>query len=617
MRIIPYPWIAIHLDTDRIRIAYPVSENAGNDFTIKALDEPGHRFDPVFHYSASGEQWQFGTEAWKRLESDPDGIVTIPVNLLQWERPMVTGDGASASPAELISLLLRQIKNHCEVALFDGMPVRGCVISVQHRYNTIRTILHRLAGKAGFERVLFRDAMVAGAMLWKSDWQLESHFILLCNIGDQQVTIAVLQKDFQGFVKTGIRSKTVHFGADRISAHLLSQLCGASPSWSDLTTGEKLSLRKLRLERMFGEEQKRTSIRLGGEERPVEPSHWNKAFESFLSELQVQLAPYLEDIFKTLPVPSTEVPFIVLGMGRYDVNLENAMHSHLRSGCFYWPQSDDAIPMGLALMLRPGLEALPPDADGLARTHRQRFLAATESNDFRAQYKLGRDLEDGRHTCRIEEEAVDWYRLSASQGYPKAKFRLAYMIARDKGADYDPRELKILIEDLEGMGFRMDLFRQGSDRFQEARRIEIENQRTRSPNRHEEIQRLKNEAEALFSDCRKRNHSFSSSFVRRIAAPSSDSHAKQQSSGGPSPTASLSPILSAPPLPVSWLDSFLGFLGVTLVLLVGGFFLLQDADANSIARYGASVCFCSGLVSSMVALILMFRFLRDRKKTGT
>ncbi len=69
------------------------------------------------------------------------------------------------------------------------------------------------------------------------------------------------------------------------------------------------------------------------------------------------------------------------------------------------------------------------------------WLKAAEGGDTRAQYELGRYLEEGEGVPRDQDEAMKWYRRSALGGYAPAQFILGFFHQRGHQLEYDHGEV--------------------------------------------------------------------------------------------------------------------------------------------------------------------------------
>lgn len=67
-------------------------------------------------------------------------------------------------------------------------------------------------------------------------------------------------------------------------------------------------------------------------------------------------------------------------------------------------------------------------------------FVAEQSNDARAQNKLGNMYYSGKGVGQDNQEAAKWYKKAAKQGYAKAQFILALMYEKGKGVAQDYEE---------------------------------------------------------------------------------------------------------------------------------------------------------------------------------
>lgn len=425
MNIIDSPWIAIDIESDRIRVAYLDASGLA-----QVVRPPKNHFDMVFHYTPETGQWDLGDDALQYIDTDPAHLETIHIDALIGDPPVREENEASGiRQCQLIARMLQRVKRYCEDNLFDGRPVQSCVLSIHHRHDALRQNCRRIAREAGFEKIVFRDAMISAATTWQSDWPgQDSPYVLICNLAASRITMSVLQSRHHGFEKIpDCFSKNTPFGINEIDVKILDRLDAGLSVSSPNFAAERLRLKMIR-EEWNRDPNKHLSldvtVTVNGTRRKIKSTDFDRMAQWLGESLLKRCRKCLAD--RKIPLDPEDVPVLLVGEGALFSKLTQPFEDFFGANCFTWPSSAEAIVLGSAWMLSP---KLPPfKATDEEIRFFEAWLKATEENDVGSQYFVGYSLEKGLGVARNADEAVDWYRSAAEQGHSDAARRLDRLI---------------------------------------------------------------------------------------------------------------------------------------------------------------------------------------------
>ncbi|MDR3199061.1 MAG: sel1 repeat family protein [Planctomycetaceae bacterium] len=440
MKIISNPWIAIDIGSERTHVAYLESNGK-----VRNIIPPDNEFDSVFYVSGNGNPVLVGQNALAQLKNDPAGIILLRTSLLKKDEPVCFPDGRGEfRPSTLFVQQLRHIKTYCETHFFKSGLIQSCVLALPHRHEMIRKSYHQIALEAGFSQILFRDGVIAAAMAWKRIWEESSSFVIVCNLASSQVSFSLLQYRNGGYehVKRFHSSSTVGIEEiDRII--LLSQ-----DSDSQVVSVEKWEdLLRLRMIRRNCNWDKNETFRIiqNGCPRKIRTEHFVLAANIVAKKIQWTFKHFAEHV--KVFTKQDSLPILLIGGGTNMPLIVETLESAALGKVYWWAEAEEAVVIGTAGEFLPKQK---PDNTSDAELHFYQLYQKAEAGDSESQYYLGKSLEAGHGTPISLEEALDWYRVSAQNGYLKAKYRLAKLLFQGLGTVFNRNEaLKLLQESAE------------------------------------------------------------------------------------------------------------------------------------------------------------------------
>ncbi|MDR2757722.1 MAG: sel1 repeat family protein [Planctomycetaceae bacterium] len=440
MKIISNPWIAIDIGSDRTHVAYLESNGE-----VRNIVPPNNEFDSVFHVSKNNNSVSVGQNALEQLENDSDGIIILRTSLLKKDELICFPDGRGEfRPSTFFIHQLRYIKTYCETHFFENRSIQSCVLALPHRHEIIRESYQQIALEAGFSQVFFRDAIIAAAMAWKRVWEESSSFVIICNLAASQISFSLLQSRYDGYehVRQFHSSSTVGIEEiDRII--LLSQ-----DSDSQVISVEKWEdLLRLRMIRRNCNWDKNETFRIiqNGRPRRIHTEHFISAANIVAKKIQWTFKHFVERV--KVFTKQDSLPVLLIGGGTNMPLIIEAIEGAAFGKVYWWAEAEEAVVIGTAGEFLP--KQKKDNADDIA-LHFYQLYQHAEAGDRESQYYLGKSLEAGYGTPISLEEAIDWYRVSAQNGYLKAKYRLAKLLFQRLGTVFNRNEaLKLLQESAE------------------------------------------------------------------------------------------------------------------------------------------------------------------------
>ncbi len=442
--IVESPWIAIHIESDAVQAAY-LNEHG----LAEMVRPPDRRFEMLFHYSRQEDRWRLGGEVYEQLDTDPDGVVRIHADSLLNDKPIrLSGDRGEVKPSFLIGKMLRRVKEYCEENVFFEQSVDSCVLSIPHRNNVLRANCRRIANDAGFSNVLFRDAMISAATAWGLDWPDQSNeFVLVCNLAASRISTVLLRYRNGGFEKIADAvSKNTSFGIDEIDVQVLQKLdrsfSSASPNYQ--AELEKVKMHRERWSRVGPNGHfPNAAVLINGRRQTICASDFEQATGRIATMIFEKCLAYRADAMVRKQVGAISV--VLIGSGTSLPAITRPFEDEFGADCFLWINSEHAIPLGTAWMMRP--KSCRSAATEDEKRFYQLYLQSEASGDPQLQFLLARCLEFGKGTARSTEEAIDRYRLAARSGHPEALERLAALVnSKSRGILDGDEELKRLLE---------------------------------------------------------------------------------------------------------------------------------------------------------------------------
>ncbi|MDR2705276.1 MAG: sel1 repeat family protein [Planctomycetaceae bacterium] len=437
MKIISNPWIAIDLGSERAHAAY-LDPNG----TVQNIVPSNHEFDSVFHVSQNTNPAatevntvSVGQNAIDQLDNDPAGIILLRTSLLKTDEPICLPDGRGEfPPSTLFVHQLRHLKNYCETHYFENRPIQSCVMALPHRHEMIRKSYYQIALEAGFSQVLFRDAIISAATTWKRVWDETSSFVIVCNLAASQVSFSLLQCRYGGCEHVRHFHSASTVGIDEIDRIILL----SQDSDSQIVSVEKWEdMLRLKMIRRNCNWDKNETFRIiqDGRLRRIRTEHFTLAANIVAKKIRWTFKHFAEraKIF----TKQDSIPVLLIGGGTNIPIIIEAIEEIALGKVYWWAEAEEAVVIGTAEEFLP--KQKPDNTDSLALHFHQLYMNA-DAGDRESQYYLGKSLEAGHGTPISLEKAVDWYRLSAQNGYLKAKYRLAKLLFQGLGTIFHRNE---------------------------------------------------------------------------------------------------------------------------------------------------------------------------------
>jgi hypothetical protein len=445
MKIITPPWIAVDIGSDRTHIAY--SESNGE---VRNIIPMAHEFDSVFHVSQNTKDIRTGRKALEQLDHDPDGIVLLQTSLLKADEPICFPDGrGEIRPSLLFSKQLRRIKEYCEIHIFEGQPIQSCVLSLPHRHEVLRNSYRRIAVEAGFPQILFRDAVIAAATAWRQVWEEDSPFIIICNLSASQVSFSLLRYRFDGYERIGHFHSNSTVGIDEIDRIILLSQDSDSQIVSVEKWNDRLRLKTVRRD-CHWEKNEDFRVVLDTGPRRIRTEHFIAATNIVAKKIQSAFKRFV--VRSSSFVKQENIPVVLIGGGANIPVITEAVEKAAPGKVYWWAEAEEAVVMGTAMKFLPKQK---PDESKEMESHFHQLYLKAEAGDQESQYYLGKSLELGHGTAVSPEEALDWYRLSAQNGFQKAKQRLAMLLFKRLGTICNTEESLVFLRELAQEGDAM------------------------------------------------------------------------------------------------------------------------------------------------------------------
>ncbi|MDR0704968.1 MAG: sel1 repeat family protein [Planctomycetaceae bacterium] len=437
MKIISNPWIAVDLGSERTHAAC-LDKNG----LVQNIVPTNHEFDSVFHAAQnkipannSENPITVGRTALEQLDHDPAGIILLRTSSLKTNEPICFPDGRGEfRPSAFFVQQLRQIKNYCESYYFDNVPIQSCVLSLPHRHEMIRKSYYQIAQEAGFSQILFRDAIISAATVWRRVWEDSAAFVLVCNLAASQTSFSLLQCRYGGCEHVQHFHSANTVGMDEIDRIILlsqdsdSQIVSVE-RWEDM-----LQLKTIRRNCNWDNNETFPMIQ-NGRPRKIRTEHFTLAAKIVAKKIRRTFKHFAERA-KTF-TKHDSIPVLLIGGGTNMPMMIEAIEEVSFGKVYWWAEAEEAIVIGTAGNFQP--KQKPNNADKAA-LHFYQLYKKAETGDRESQYYLGKSLEAGHGTPISQEEALDWYRLAAQNGYAKAKYRLAKLLFQGLGTVFHRAE---------------------------------------------------------------------------------------------------------------------------------------------------------------------------------
>jgi molecular chaperone DnaK (HSP70) len=486
MKIIANPWIAIDLGSERTHAAY--LDKNGIAQNILPND---HQFDSVFHVAQNKNQNELnlspdnaplghmtvrpynsdsssghttvrssnsasssgrttvrpynsdsswtpitvGQTALEQLDNDPAGIIILQTSLLKTDEPICFPDGRGEfRPSAFFVQQLRLIKNYCESYCFENQPLQSCVMVLPHRHEMIRKSYYQIAKEAGFSQILFRDAIIAAATAWQHVWEEPATFVIVCNLAASQVSFSLLQCRYGGYEHVRHFHSANTVGIDEIDRIILL----SQDSDSQIISVEKWEdMLRLKMIRQHCNWDKNETFQIIQSERPrkIRTEHFILAANIVAKKIKWTFKQFVEHA-KTF-TKQDSIPVLLVGGGTNMPMITEAIEEVAPGKVYWWAEAEEAMVIGTAREFLPKQQPINNDNTVL---HFHQLYKNAEAGDKESQYYLGKSLEVGHGTPVSLEEALDWYRIAAQNGYAKAKYRLAKLLFQGMGTIFHRTE---------------------------------------------------------------------------------------------------------------------------------------------------------------------------------
>lgn len=451
MKIIDAPWLAIDIGSDRTHVAFQES-----DHEMLSVETMENEFSTVFHVSKNNHIITLGRAALEHLETDPEGIVLLDVGQLMTDEAIsLPEDRGEVRPTHLFTEMLRHVRKHGETHLFNGEPVRACALAVPRRSDKFRRAYRQIAVQAGFQQVLFRDALLSAGVTWRHIWGGECRHLIVCNLAASLVSFSLLRSRFGGFERLEQVPTRVTLGIDEIDRIILETAYATSNRTDAERFADRLRLKIARRECSFDVE-KQFQVRLGGRNSHLYTAHFLKAAQILAGRIQNAFREFQEQCRVT--VGEREIPVALVGGGANVPVIFETIDLAAEGKVYWWGGAEEAVAMGTALSLLPPEPKENPSED---EAHFQSLFQTAEAGNVESQYYLGKSLELGHGTAISPEEAFDWLLLSAGNGFSKAKQRLAMLIHSGAGTIHDESEVLRWLRESAVEGFAPAQFQLG------------------------------------------------------------------------------------------------------------------------------------------------------------
>ncbi len=407
---------------------------------------PAREFDTVFYIPEEDGEILVGGDAAAKLDKDPQGIVLLNTSFLKLDAPIeLRGRTTTPRPSDLFAAQLTHVKSYCEEHFYGGKPFERILMPLFHLDNETRSGYAKAAKMAGFRVVSFRDSALSAAALWRYMEEPESEYLVLCDLAASRLSLTLVRCPLFGSerVHEAETQKAWHLespvGLEEVDRIVLQRKTGlvkrnAFDKASPEGDADLLRIRLFRKEiYVEGAEPKNRTLRLSG-----------KDYEIGIGDFEAAMTVATERLFRPVKsfasrlqgIPGCEsIPVLLFGGGANDPDIVQMVEDAFRGPVHWWAEGEELVALGSALLL-----GAKPFTDNMSKDEMKlfnRYVRAREENDATSQYYLAKSLAAGKGTPICYEEAFDWFRIAAENGFVKAKHRLALMLFQGIGVPED------------------------------------------------------------------------------------------------------------------------------------------------------------------------------------